>query len=105
MSRLGPAVTERDVAVMLDVYKHRYLSVSQIQRLHFPSLQTAYRRIRALTDLKLLIGFTAPQISEHIYYLSRSGAAMVAESLGLTIDRLAWSEATRAPKDYYFLSH
>lgn len=42
-------LTERDTEVMLDIYKYRYLSVSQIKRLHFPSLQTAYRRLRSLT--------------------------------------------------------
>ncbi len=101
----GPKLTGRDIDLLLDVYKYRYLSVSQLQRLHFPSLQTAYRRIRALTELKLLLGFTAPQIPEHIYYLSRSGAGIVADSLGTALEQLAWSEATRAPKDYYFLSH
>ena len=101
----GPLLTDRDVAVLVDVYKHRYLSVCQIARLHFPSLQTAYRRLRALQELKLLAGFTSPGIAEHLYYLSRPGAEAVAGALSVTLDQLAWSEATRAPKDYYFLSH
>ena len=52
-------VTARDLDVLRDLYKYRYLSVSQIQRLHFPSLQTAYRRLRALSALKCIAGFTA----------------------------------------------
>jgi hypothetical protein len=101
----GPLLTDRDIAVLVDVYKHRYLSISQIARLHFPSRQTAYRRLRALEQLKLLVGFRAPVIPEHLYYLNRPGADLVAGILGLTLEQLAWSEATRAPKDYYFLSH
>src|ERR1700722_15067864 len=100
-----PALTERDLAVLLDVYKYRYLTVSQIARLHFPSRQTAYRRLRSLTNLKLLVGFTAPTLTEHMYFLSKAGAAAVAETLGLPAVELPWSETFRAPKDYYFLCH
>src|SRR4051812_17057263 len=99
-----PALTERDLAVLLDVYKYRYLTVSQIARLHFPSRQTAYRRLRGLTTMKLLVGFTAPTLTEHMYFLSKGGAAAVAGTLGTQLDDLPWSETFRAPKDYYFLS-
>ncbi len=105
MGASDPAVTERDMKVLLDVYKHRYLSVSQIQRLHFPSLQTAYRRLRALKTLGLLCGFTVPNIPEHVYYLSADGASQVAASLGASLDSLKWTEHSRSPKDYYFLRH
>src|SRR3954468_19624887 len=98
-------VTERDVQVLTAVHKHRYLSVSQIQRLHFPSLQTAYRRLRTLTGQGLLIGFTVPNVPEHVYYLSREGAAEVAGCLGVGLDALKWKEHSRSPKDYYFLRH
>jgi hypothetical protein len=101
----GASLTERDTRVVLDLYKHRYLSVSQIKLLHFPSHQTAYRRLRALLEVGLIKGFTVPNIPEHIYYLAEPGAALVAESLGVALSDLKWNQASRAPKDYYFLRH
>jgi hypothetical protein len=105
MSRPGSAVTERDIQVLVDVYKHRYLSVSQIQRLHFPSLQTAYRRLRGLTALGYLVGFTAPAISEHLYYLGKPGMDLVAQAMGVGMSDLKWQDSPQSPKDYYFLRH
>jgi hypothetical protein len=98
-------ITKRDVAVLVDLYKHRYLSVSQIQRLHFPSLQTAYRRLRALREQGMVEGFVVPNIPEHVYYLSELGAAEVAGELGVELAALKWSKHSRSPKDYYFLRH
>lgn len=98
-------LTKRDASVLLDIYKYRYLSVSQIQRLHFPSLQTTYRRLRALCALELIKGFLAPHITEHIYYLQSAGAEIVANGLGVEVSALRWTTTSRAPKDYYFLRH
>lgn len=98
-------LTERDTQVLVAVYKHRYLSVSQIQRLYFPSLQTTYRRLRALSASGHVESFTAPNISEHMYYLSEPGATVVAAALGVAVADLKWRQADRAPKDYYFLQH
>jgi len=98
-------LTERDTQVVLDVYKYRYLSVSQIQRLHFPSLQTAYRRLRTLVERGLIKGFAVAGITEHLYCLTREGAQLVAEHLGVTAAELKWNYTARSPKDYYFLRH
>jgi hypothetical protein len=98
-------VTERDIQVLLDVYKYRYLSVSQIQRLHFPSLQTTYRRLRALSNLGYLVGFHAPTMTEHLYYLGPQGGSEVAAALGIEPEALKWKDISRPPKDYYFLRH
>jgi hypothetical protein len=99
------SITERDLAVLVNVYKYRYLTVTQIARLHFPSKQTAYRRLRSLTELHLLVGFTAPTMTEHMYFLGRPGADLVAGTLDVAVAELGWAETSRAPKDYYFLSH
>lgn len=98
-------LTARDFDVLRDLYKYRYLSVTQIQRLHFPSLQTAYRRLRALSALKCVAGFTAPHVPEHIYYLEKPGAQLVADNLGVRLADLTWRHVGREPKDYYFLRH
>ena len=96
---------ERDVQVILDVYKYRYLSVSQIASLHFPSVQMSRRRLRLLTADGYLGGFIAPGITERMYYLDRKGAEAVASYLRVPIGSLKWSRSARAPKDYYFLKH
>lgn len=98
-------LTERDIAVVTDVYKYRYLSVSQVQRLHFPSLQTTYRRLRGLVASGYLAGFLAPPITEHLYYIEPKGAELVAATLGVEVSDLKWTKASRSPKDYYFLRH
>jgi hypothetical protein len=102
---MNALLTDRDVAVLVDVYKYRYLSVSQIQALHFPSLQTAYRRLRALTGGKYLKSFTVPGISERVFYLDKYGAEVVAGEMQVDLDELKWHRAMQAPKDYYFLRH
>jgi hypothetical protein len=105
MSPVETILTERDHALISDIYKYRYLSVSQIEKLHFPSKRTAYRRLSVLGDGGYLQNFTVPNIPERIYCLARKGADLVASSLGVTITELQWSATTRAPKDYYFLRH
>ena len=94
---------DRDVRVVLDIYKHRYLSVSQIAMLRFPSIQTARRRLRVLTADNYVGGFTAPGTSETIYYIERKGADIVASYLQVSLDDLKWIKSTRTPKDYYCL--
>ena len=96
---------ERDIQVILDVYKYRYLSVSQIMALRFQSMQTARRRLRMLTGSGHLQGFTAPGIQEHIYHLASEGVKTVASHLELPVGSLKWGKDTKAPKDYYFLKH
>ncbi len=98
-------ITERDLAVVLDVYKYRYVTAAQIQRLHFPSLQTTYRRLRALVELGYFKTFAVPNIPERLYHLSQSGAELVAAQLNVEVADLKWSQTSHAPKDYYFLRH
>jgi hypothetical protein len=102
---MNPKPTKRDVAVLVDVYKYRYLSVSQVEALHFPSRRTAYRRLQALTALSYLKAFTVPSIPERIYYLDKPGAEVVAGEMQVEVDDLNWHRSMRAPKDYYFLRH
>ena len=105
IDNLQNRLMDRDVQVILDIYKHRYLSVSQIKQLRFPSIQTARRRLRVLTADEYIGGFTAPGTPETVYYLERKGAEIVASSLQVSVDSLKWVQSTRTPKDYYFLRH
>ena len=99
------ALTKRDIALLLSIYKHRYLSVSQVHTLHFPSRRTAYTRLQVLTANKYLKAFTVPHIPERIYYIDKRGAEIIALELQTTLDALQWQRSMKAPKDYYFLRH
>jgi hypothetical protein len=98
-------ITPRDVSLLLDIYKYRYLTVDQVKLLHFPSKRTAYRRLQALTDQNYLKAFTVPHISGRVFYLDKPGAEVVAGELNISIESLQWNRYTKAPKDYYFLRH
>jgi len=101
---MGAKLTERDTAVIFDVYKYRYLTATQIEKLHFPSMQMAWRRLHILTTLGYLKAFTTPNINERIFYLDKEGAEIVAGQLHVEIDALSWHRS-KTPKDYYFLKH
>jgi hypothetical protein len=96
-------ITERDVAILLDLYAYRYLSFSQLVRLHFPSDASAYQRLRKLKRAGLVKTFNAPAISERIFLLNTEGAKLV--SAELDTDSLSWYRYSKTPKDYYYLRH
>jgi hypothetical protein len=98
-------VTARDVAILLDLYHYRYLSFSQLARLHFPSHASAYQRLRILKREGLVKTFHAPAIAERIFYLDTEGAKLVAAELDREVDDLSWYRYTKTPKDYYYLRH
>jgi hypothetical protein len=102
---MKPKLTSRDISILVDVCKYRYLSVSQVQRLHFPSKRTAWRRLQALTTLGCLKAFTTPNIPERLFYLHKPGAEIVAGELHVDVQDLKGYHPTNAPKDYYFLKH
>ena len=98
-------VTSRDTAILLDLYHYRYLSFSQLARLHFPSHSSAYQRLRILKREGLVKTFHAPAIAERIFYLDTEGAKLVAAELDTAVDDLSWYRYTKTPKDYYYLRH
>jgi protein involved in plasmid replication-relaxation len=98
-------ITVRDIAILLDLYHYRYLSFSQLARLHFPSRQTAYLRLRTLKREGLVQTFTAPAISERIFHLDNHGAKLVAAEMDTEVEELSWYRYSRTPKDYYYLRH
>jgi hypothetical protein len=105
MSTKAYKFQERDGDILRDIYKHRYLSISQIQRLHFPSLQTAYRRMRALAQLNLIATFSVPNINEAIFGLKSKGLDLLCSVEGVERSDLKWSDGAGKPKDYYFMRH
>lgn len=98
-------LTERDVELLLSMYRYRYLSMSQVERLHFPSAQTATRRVRLLEKAGYLATFRVPGVPERVVRLADQGAEAVGEALEVGVDELGWKGVSDAPKDYYFLRH
>ena len=101
---MNSLVTARDVAILLDLYNYRYLSFSQLARLHFPSHASAYQRLRILKREGLVKSFNAPAIAERIFHLDKAGAKLVSAELE-TEEELSWYRYTKTPKDYYYLRH
>lgn len=98
-------MTSRDHALLLSLLKYRYLSVSQMRRLHFPSEQTTSRRLRLL-QAHGLVSLFRPRGSAHgMVALARAGAEAVAEQLGCALEELGWDGRRESPKDLLFLEH
>jgi hypothetical protein len=98
-------LTERDVEILVDVWKYRYLNLPQIQALHFTSAKSAYRRLQQLCEGKYIKAFTAPSIAGRIFYLNKAGVEVVADHMQVTLDDLKWHRSSSTPKDYFFLRH
>lgn len=79
-------LTPRDAEVLGSLAEYRYLTVSQLERLHFASAQTARRRLRLLAQAELLKLVEVATVSERIATLTTSGAQALAEQSGLPIE-------------------
>jgi hypothetical protein len=101
----GTVLTERDVALLVSLYRYRYLSLPQVERLHFASEQTAGRRVRRLRAAGVVDDFRVPGVDERLVRLTPQGLALVAEHLRVTIDDLGDVPTRTRPKDYYFVRH
>jgi len=78
MTRPGALVTDRDAALLRSLGVYGFLSVGQVQRLHFPSRQTATRRVRRLRQAGLLHcalvnGFDEPIVVPTVAGLAAGG--------------------------------
>ena len=101
----SPKITDRDLRVVHSIYRHKYLSASQIQTLHFPSETTRNRRLRRLIEEDYVEPFSIANIPERIFRISHPGARLVASRLGVAPEDLLRTPSTKTPKDYYFMRH
>jgi hypothetical protein len=99
------AVTERDLDLLATLHQYRYLSTAQIQRLLFPSLQTAARRVRLLAGAGYVRCFRPATGQDQIVTLAKLGAEEVAARHQLPTANLAVEGRRAQPKDYLFLRH
>jgi hypothetical protein len=98
-------LTERDHELLVSLLKYRYLSTGQVQRLHFPSEQTATRRLRLLETAGFIATFKTMASADRLASLARRGAEVVAEQLAVPLESLGWDAKREQPKDYLFLKH
>src|SRR5690349_7360510 len=103
--RRSLVLTERDYELLASIFKYRYLSTPQVQRIHFPSTQTALRRLRRLSEGGYITTFKSTACPDRIATLSRLGAEAVVERLAVPMGDLSWEGRRQRPKDYLFLQH
>jgi len=75
VTRPGPVVTERDRAILRSVADYRFLTTEQLQRLHFPSSQTALRRLRRLESAGLVNRERSDALPTHAVTLTPLGTS------------------------------
>lgn len=101
MSRLADSVrvklTARDREILRSLAEYRYLTVSQLERLHFASEQTARRRLRLLSQAGLVCLVQVPTVDERVVALTSAGA----EALG----RDGAEGSSSRPGNPLFLQH
>ncbi|HSQ51371.1 MAG TPA: replication-relaxation family protein [Nitrospiraceae bacterium] len=98
-------LTARDIDLMESLATYRYLSTPQVQRLHFPSAQTALRRLRRLSEAGLLSTFRSPACTDRIATITPLGSEVLSERLGRPIVLDGKGPRRTLPKDYLFLLH
>jgi Replication-relaxation len=73
--RPGVMLTPRDHQVLASLQRMRYLTIEQLQRLHFVSLATTRRRIRRLESAGLVQRLRSPALSVELVQPICSGSA------------------------------
>jgi hypothetical protein len=95
----GVVLTARDAEVLGSLAEYRYLTVPQVERLHFSSAQTARRRLRLLAQAGMLRLIEVAGMSERVVALTSAGADRLASTSGLSV------EAGGRPQNPLFLQH
>ena len=92
-------LTDRDLEVLGSVAEHRYLTVPQLERLHFTSAQTARRRLRLLAQAEVLKLIEVAGLPDRVAALTSAGAEMLANKSGTAAD------AGGRPQNALFIQH
>ena len=93
-------LTPRDAEVLGSLAEYRCLAVSQIERLHFASAQTARRRLRLLAQADLLKLLEVATVSERVAALTSAGAEALTAQSGIPVEA-----AGGRPQNPLFLQH
>lgn len=110
-------LTGRDVAVLVSVHTHRYVTSDHVHQLLFADVvkRVCQRRLRLLWENNYLDRYFTPivlhgvraaahQASRPIYSLARKGAQVVAERLGIEPQRVPFRASDKA-RGYATLEH
>jgi hypothetical protein len=94
MTRPGTVLTGRDLALLRSLVTLRFLTAAQVERLHFPSEQTALRRLRRLEEAGVVRRTAVPTVASQLVTLTSRGleSAIDGDAAG------SGSEAVRLPK-------
>lgn len=92
-------LTDRDLEVLGSIAEHRYLTVPQLERLHFASAQTARRRLRLLAQAEVLKLIEVAGLADRVAALTSAGAEMLSSKSGVAV------EAGGRPQNPLFLQH
>jgi hypothetical protein len=61
--------------------------------------------MRILKEAGYVESFNVPNIDESLFSVAKKGLKSVAESLGVEVKELKWTDTKTKPKDYYFMQH
>lgn len=101
-------LTDRDRRVLVDLWRFRYLTTTQLCRLHFSHPKLAQRRLRRLAQGGLVSRFRTAEAATSgfrmwSHHLAGRAVPLVADALGLPASRL--SHPTKPPRSIAFLFH
>lgn len=104
-----PTLSDRDLAVLHDVYRLRYASTTQLLSTQFGALRSktpGYRALKRLTELGFLRAFTVANVPERLFALTASGADVYADSRGAArSDLKLWRPNRQVPVSPFFMRH
>ena len=103
----GHGLMERDIEVLRDLNRMRYLKTTQIERLHFPSRRVANRRLEVLSANEYIDRFRVPALvgqgsGEYVCCLRELGGEVIAARDGNSQQVPA---RTGHPKSFMFFEH
>jgi Replication-relaxation len=106
MTTPGPKFTDRDYEIIKSIHDYRYMTERQIERLYFPSVQSANRRLKVLVNFGYLEKFCVHHMKGYIYYLSADGLALLAHYHNQTAREFSRNRTEMClPRESLYLCH
>jgi len=106
----GYALTQRDLSVLKDLGRMRYLRTSQIQTMHFPSRRVTNRRLEVLYHQDYADRFRVPVVigegsADYVYCLTELGEDFLLNRGVLDDEGSARPQRNGRPKNSWLLQH
>lgn len=98
-------VTDRDIELLVTLYRYRCLSTAHIRTLLFPSEQTANRRLRYLAATGYVRVLDVPGVVERLAVLAGRGAELVAHHLKVPRETITYPTLGREARHPFFVRH